>query len=459
LDGLKKLSQFHHPMPLSWLIPTDFLSRLRMAVALLLVAVLAPALFRLWCIKGLVRTIRIDGPSMAETLRGNHFRVRCGDCGITFRCDADTFPDDRRAVCPNCGFRENDLRDEDIRRGEWVLVDTWPYLWSAPRRGDVVMLVDPLPDRAKVSFAVKRIAALPGERPGIRTGDLFVDNDPIRKSWRELRDVAVLVHDNDYSSHSLPMSRRWLTQGLTSDWQSMPEGFRFSPMRGSDNTEWLTYQHWHCSENPLPRTAPARIQDNDGYNQAENRELNEVRDVLIKCRIKTETGEVVLELQDPPHVFIVHLRFSKGRFLVQKNGTPVVAESLPQSVASEFTLEAALCDGRFLLAYNRRLIAVFAYDGMPIKADKRQLPDLDWRLRIGASGGDVQISHLQVWRDIYYLSPTRRDHWQAEAPLPAEHYFLLGDNSPVSIDSRQWGGVRREQILGKVIALSSALTP
>lgn len=446
-------------MPLSWLIPTDSLSRLRLAIVLLMAAVLSPALFRLWCIKGLVRTIRIDGPSMAETLRGNHFRVQCGDCGITFRCDADTCPDDRRAVCPNCGFRENELRDEGFRRGDRVLVDTWPYLWSAPPRGDVVMLVDPLPDKADASFAVKRIAALPGERLGIRAGDLFVDKEPLRKSWRELRDVAVLVHDNDYSPHNLPKSHRWLPQGLTSSWQATPEGFRFSPMSGSGETQWLTYQHWHCSANPLPRTAPARLQDNDGYNQAENRELNEVRDLMIKCRIKTETGDIVLELQHPPHVFTVHLRLSKGRLLVQKNGTPVVAEMLSQSAAPDFPLEAALCDGRFLLAHNRRLIAAFAYDGMPTKVDKRQPPDQDWRLRIGAAGGDVQISHLQVWRDIYYLAPTHHDDWRAESPLPAGHYFLLGDNSPVSIDSRKWGGVSREHILGRVIGLSSLLTP
>ena len=163
-------------MSLAQLIPTDPLSRLRLSVMLLIAAVVAPALFRLGCIKGLVRTIRVDGGSMAETLYGNHFRVTCGDCGITFRCDADAFPDDRRAVCPNCGYRDNELRDEDLRRGDRVLVDTWPYLWSAPRRGDMVMLIDPLPpDTTASPFAVKRIVALPLERPGIRSGDLLAD--------------------------------------------------------------------------------------------------------------------------------------------------------------------------------------------------------------------------------------------------------------------------------------------
>ncbi|MCE9528792.1 MAG: S26 family signal peptidase, partial [Planctomycetales bacterium] len=159
-------------MSLLRFLPTARLSRLRLSVVLLFLAVLAPALFRLWCIKGLIRTIRVDGPSMAETLCGNHFRVTCGDCGIKFRCDADHFPDDRLAVCPNCGFKENLLRDEDLRRGDRVLVDTWPYFWSAPRRGDLVMLVEPKTSEGTTekTFAVKRVAALPQERPGIQSG-------------------------------------------------------------------------------------------------------------------------------------------------------------------------------------------------------------------------------------------------------------------------------------------------
>ena len=442
-------------MSLLRLIPTDPLSRLRLAVLLLMAAVLAPALFRIWCIKGLMRTIRIDGPSMAETLRGNHFRVTCEDCGIIFRCDAGDIPADRLAVCPNCGFCKNELKDEDLRRGDRVLVDTWPYLWSAPKRGDVVMLVDPLPpDKAKSSFAVKRIAGLPGEQPAIKDGNLMSGSAPVPKSLQDFLNVAVLVHDNDYRPRSLPTSQRWLTDDLTSNWQATPTGFRLSP--ASDETQWLTYQHWHCSANPLPRTAAARIRDNDSHNQAKTHELRDVRDLLLKCRIKSETGEVVLFLQDLPHIVTVHLKFPEGRFLIQKNGTPVVAEGLPHSTDSELPLEAALCDGRFLLAQNQRLLAAFSYEGMLTKAEKHPA-DENGRLRIGASGGNVEISHLQVWRDIYYLTPTRRDEWRAEAPLADEHYFLLGDNSPISIDSRQWdtAGVPGRDILGRVIVRGS----
>jgi signal peptidase I len=39
-----------------------------------------------------------------------------------------------------------------------------------------------------------------------------------------------------------------------------------------------------------------------------------------------------------------------------------------------------------------------------------------------------------------------------EAPLGPDEYFLLGDNPPVSTDSRHFGAVKRPQIKGLVRA-------
>ena len=438
------------------LIPKGPLSRLRLMVVLVLLAVLGPAAFRLWCIKGLVRTIRIDGPSMAETLCGNHFRVTCDDCGITFRCDADEFPDDRRAVCPNCGYRENELRDEDLRRGDRVLVDTWPYLWTAPQRGDLVMLVEPRMGESpiKSSFAVKRVAALPLERPGIRDGDLLTDGQAICKSLNELREVSILVHDNDFRPESLAPRQRWLPNPPgTSDWQSFHGGFRFLSTPGHEEGQWLAYEHWHASASPAPRTQAASIQDNDGFNQEKARGLNPVRDLLLRCHVQGDGGDFMIALQDPPHKLLVHLQLDSRRFLVLKNGSTIISENLPE-LTSEFALEAALCDGQFLFAYNRHVLASLPYEEMPVPRDRQIAPGDQPRLQIGAYGGPLEVSHLQVWRDIYYLTPTYlAGDWKANAPLAPEHFFLLGDNSPVSVDSRQWGegGIPRESILGKVV--------
>jgi signal peptidase I len=55
--------------------------------------------------------------------------------------------------------------------------------------------------------------------------------------------------------------------------------------------------------------------------------------------------------------------------------------------------------------------------------------------------------------DESYIKPERRDFasWPARK-IPPDNYFMLGDNRQSSCDSRRWGTVPRNRIIGKVIA-------
>lgn len=59
-----------------------------------------------------------------------------------------------------------------------------------------------------------------------------------------------------------------------------------------------------------------------------------------------------------------------------------------------------------------------------------------WQFRI--TGGQLTVSELRLYRDVYYTPGRRRNAVQSDCVIPAKNYFVMGDNSPVSSDSRSW---------------------
>ena len=53
-----------------------------------------------------------------------------------------------------------------------------------------------------------------------------------------------------------------------------------------------------------------------------------------------------------------------------------------------------------------------------------------------------------------YIAPANRDGRSFEPRrIPPGHYFMMGDNRPSSCDSRQWGSVPGENLIGPVFAV------
>ena len=417
---------------------------------------------RLWLITGLVRTARIEGGSMAETLLGEHYQTPCGDCGFAFHCDAEDTPASGRVACPNCGKQDNRLVAANLRAGDTVLIDRWPLLWSPPRRWDVVMLKEP----ENGELVVKRLVGLPGERLEIRDGDLYASGVLLRKALSELRQMAVLVHDNDFPGNNLlgsggPNSESpWRPRSAALRWQPTgKQGFRFVPTAndasGELTPDWLEYHHQRPADSPkqkqeqeqkIARQPSHPIFDADYYNQGPLvRQFHEAHDLLLTANVRAAgSGKLTIAMTDGGDRFELVLTLPRSQLEIRQNGERLSSDLPPLDFPpGETRLEAAVCDQQLLLALNGRTILRREYQRTaPAGAgseNKNGGGPAPARIALAMAGGQIELNHLRVLRDIYYLPPLgKQGEWRMETELAADCFAVLGDNQPISVDSRHW---------------------
>ncbi len=109
------------------------------------------------------------------------------------------------------------------------------YLFSSPKRGDVVIF--PYPDNPEVTY-VKRVIGLPGETVEIKNGYVYIDGTPIEEPYlkEEMRgeygpyvvpgDSYFMLGDNRNSSQD---SRKWANTFLKEEDIMAKVLLRYSP--------------------------------------------------------------------------------------------------------------------------------------------------------------------------------------------------------------------------------------
>jgi len=426
----------------------------RLSIQYLVMAAVLALLTRVWLVQGVLVPVVVDSGSMADALRGPHRDVSCSHCGRRFACGLEWLPTSGLAVCPNCGLQTNAADSNSDRPGDRLLIDRAAFALRVPRRWELAVFENPN-DPAQI--CVKRIVGLPGETIEIRGGKVFVEGKTARKTFAELSAMAVLVHDQRFEAPDgqglrwmAAANSRWETRPGRLSYARNPQAGRASSAAEPQAIDWLVYEHCQPQAGGAPQPGP--ITDDMAYNQNESRRLNEVSDVLLQCRLAAQgPGGVWLRAGDGADTFVLHVDVSSGRAELEHNGREVASASLEGNPFQQpRKLGLALADGQLQFAVDGREVLAHPYEPRSVSMDLTAQP-----FALGARDADVEITDVQVRRDVYYL-PGPPPFAQSGYRLAADEYFVLGDNSPVSEDSRQWvpdGQVYKRSLLGKPLVI------
>lgn len=166
---------------------------------------------------------------------------------------------------------------------------------------------------------------------------------------------------------------------------------------------------------------------------------------------KIPSGSMRMTLIEGDHIFVSKLRY--GPLLLQELHTPEIFQSfLPDIQWPDFIKPLNKIRLPGFGHPKRGDVIVFIYPQDRTKAFIKRLIALPGE-KVEISEGHIYINGEEVTdpriANVFYYN--RGDYGQEGVPIivPEGHYFVLGDNSGSSHDSRFWGFVDEKDVLGR----------
>lgn len=200
----------------------------------------------------------------------------------------------------------------------------------------------------------------------------------------------------------------------------------------------------------VERSRESPITDGYAYNRSLGLTPNPVRDLMVEFALRvSEGGRFAVEMSDGRDRFRLVADAAAGTLSLVRaaTGEELRSAALPAGLleGDGATVEMSVMDRQVLVAVDgREPFAAWTYDE-PVGGGKGIVG-----VRLGATGAGAEVRSLVLYRDVHYTRGKARNGVDVPYGLEDE-YFVLGDNSPVSLDSRSWpdGAVPAKLLLGK----------
>jgi signal peptidase I len=421
----------------------------------------------------LIEPSHVPTGSMAPHRLGDHLNFDCPDCGFAFVVGISIDGTPARPICPNCGSRQFDLsQSPSVQAGDrlWISKSAWAF--TDPKRWDEVVFYAP---GAPLTPHLKRIVGLPGERLRVADGDVFVNGSRLRKDENERKRLSILVFDSGSVPREGTRPHRWrfeLENGRGavdgSRWYFDTGSFRpgsvqFRQFRLAfrpENTEleskqgkpwdWAHYAHF-C---PI-RSDYGPVRDFLSYDGPDDGKGNVVGDLWFSARVewriladaglqfRLTTAEadlrVTFEVVAEPNVVVGKVMVN-GETIKERKLTDRASTMMFEKFGVGHHVEMSWVDHRLEFRIAGRPI----FGPIDLENVKPRRPEE--RFRDSPAGFAVRgcmavVDSFRLYRDIHYTNrlatePVIGHGVRDDVELPPDGFFVLGDDSAHSVDSR-----------------------
>jgi signal peptidase I len=433
-----------------------------------------------------MQVYRIPTGSMADTLRGAHFRVRCAACGYAYNHDfiaaqyglSDTYTPSRQYAikhrvrtqpgapeayissrCPTCGYYEPPIfRDSTgeysiehnrkkaphmrtVFKGDQIFVLKSVYQFFEPKRWDVIVFKNPTEPRINY---IKRCIGLPNETVQIVDGDVYVDGRIQRKPDKVQEELWMIVYDNDfqpidpqlkqYNGHTWKQPFEPVSNAA---WQLAADGPTVFALQSDDKTvQRIRYNDQigtgfratYAYDTPLNYSVMPVCSD-----LMIRYYLDLHEDAAAGAQI-TKYGIDYQGWLDADGTMKLIRLTPAGQPQVLAEGR-CRTEDLHQTTQFRF----AALDHQVILEYGPAKLVYDLGAGMDDAGTQREKGPAVQIL----GSGSLRLEHIAIYRDIHYIAEpevmdVQRGTLDKPMVLGDDEYFACGDNSPFSADSRIW---------------------